>query len=293
LLSPLIAAFLFSMQRIDTAPYKPRDFDKGEIPAVLVVSWGKGDPQKDAIYTVFMDEAGHVREHTKFDNLMDPEARADFSELVRRRKPDVIAAGGFSVLTVKLWERVREVIGYGEHQDSLGREEPNASSSAEGGAEVPAIDAKDLVPVIWVSDQVARIFQHSRRAAEEFGSLPTIGRYCAALARYIQSPLNEYAALGPDITAISFHEDQQLVRPQTCLQCHRVFTYCSNQLPSDKLLTALERSLVSIVNDVGVDVNRAVTEPYYRHLLPFVAGLGPRKAQAVLKKIGQLVRMSR
>ena len=54
-----------------------RSFDKGEIPPALAVSWGKGDPRKDAIYTVFMDEAGHVREHTKFDNLMDPEARAD------------------------------------------------------------------------------------------------------------------------------------------------------------------------------------------------------------------------
>lgn len=158
-----------------------------------------------------MDEAGHVREHTKFDNLMDPEARADFSELIRRRKPDVVAVGGFSILTVKLWERVREVIGYAEHQDSFGKEDPNISADTGGDNESPAKEAKDLVPVIWVADQVARIFQHSRRATEEFGSLPTIGRYCAGLARYIQSPLNEYAALGADITAISFHEDQQLV----------------------------------------------------------------------------------
>lgn len=61
------------------------------------------------------------------------------------------------------------------------------------------------------------------------------------------------------------------------------------KLPPEKLLSALERSLVSVVNDVGVDINKAVTESYYRHLLPFVAGLGPRKAQAMLKKIGQLV----
>ena len=161
-----------------------------------------------------MDEAGHVREHTKFDNLMDPEARADFSELIRRRKPDVVAVGGFSVLTVKLWERVREVIGYGEHQDSFGKDDPGANTSAEGD-EAPPKEASDLIPVIWAPDQVARIFQHSHRAAEDFGSLPTIGRYCAGLARYIQSPLNEYAALGADITAISFQEDQQLVSLRT------------------------------------------------------------------------------
>ena len=115
---------------------------------------------------------------------------------------------------MKLWERVREVIGYGEHQDSFGKDDPGANTSAEGD-EAPPKEASDLIPVIWAPDQVARIFQHSRRAAEDFGSLPTIGRYCAGLARYIQSPLNEYAALGADITAISFQEDQQLVSLRT------------------------------------------------------------------------------
>lgn len=165
-----------------------------------------------------MDEQGHVREHTKFDNLMDPDARSDFSELIKRRKPDVVAVGGFSILTVKLWERVREVIGYEEHQDSSGRDGDNPSNGngpdgadAYGGPSTSTSSPKDLVPVIWVPDQVARIFQHSKRAVDEFGSLPTIGRYCAGLARYIQSPLNEYAALGADIAAISFHDDQQLV----------------------------------------------------------------------------------
>lgn len=61
------------------------------------------------------------------------------------------------------------------------------------------------------------------------------------------------------------------------------------QLSTDKLLTVLERGLVSIVNDVGVDINKAVMDPYYRHHLSFIAGLGPRKAQAMLKKIAQLV----
>lgn len=50
-----------------------------------------------------------------------------------------------------------------------------------------------------------------------------------------------------------------------------------------------ERALVDITNKVGVDINRAVTDSYYQHLLPFVCGLGPRKAQALVKKIGALV----
>ena len=61
------------------------------------------------------------------------------------------------------------------------------------------------------------------------------------------------------------------------------------QVPKEKLLLSFERALVDITNKVGVDVNRAVTDAYYQHLLPFVCGLGPRKAQVVVKKIASIV----
>lgn len=44
-----------------------------------------------------------------------------------------------------------------------------------------------------------------------------------------------------------------------------------------------------MTNKVGVDINRAVADAYYQHLLPFICGLGPRKAQVLVKKIGSLV----
>lgn len=145
---------------------------------------------------------------------MDPEIRKDFSDLVKRRKPDVVAVGGFSILTVKLFERVKEVIGY-EIESHGGQDDEGATSPSQDKEKEDK--NKNLTPVLWVPDQVARIFQHSRRANEEFASLPVIGRYCAGLARYVQSPLNEYVALGADIAAISFHEDQQLVRNLTSI----------------------------------------------------------------------------
>jgi len=55
------------------------------------------------------------------------------------------------------------------------------------------------------------------------------------------------------------------------------------------LLSALERTLVDVTNKVGVDINRAVNDSYYQHLLPFVCGLGPRKAQVLVKKISAMV----
>jgi len=43
------------------------------------------------------------------------------------------------------------------------------------------------------------------------------------------------------------------------------------------------------MNAMGVDINRAVNDPYYQLLLPYIAGLGPRKAQVLIKKIIKLV----
>ena len=127
------------------------------------------------------------------------------------------------------------------------------------------------IAMTYALDETARIFQHSARAAVEFPSWPPIAKYCAGLARYVQSPLNEYAALGPDITSIVYEEDHQQL------------------IPREKLLTALERVLVDITNYVGVDINRAVHDTYYQQLLPFVCGFGPRKAQLLVKKIASMV----
>jgi transcription elongation factor SPT6 len=55
------------------------------------------------------------------------------------------------------------------------------------------------------------------------------------------------------------------------------------------LLLAFERVLVDVTNQIGVNINRAVADEYYQHLLPFVCGLGPRKAQAMVKKVVALV----
>jgi len=245
-------------QRIDVAPFKVDDFQPGETPAVLAVSWGKGDPQKDHITLVFLDEAGRLREHTRIDNLNDVEYQEEFRDFVRRRKPDVIAIGGFSVATTRLSLQVKETL----HQ-----------TLAEDGTFANPGDAQEFsrMAITYVSDEVARKYQHSNRVADELASFSPIIKYCIGLARYVQNPLNEYTALGSDITTIVFEEQYQ------------------HLIPREKLFVALERVLVDCVNRVGVDVNRAVTDPYYQHLLPYVCGLGPRKAQALVKKIGSLV----
>ncbi|KAH9946100.1 transcription elongation factor Spt6 [Epithele typhae] len=248
-------------ERIDVAPFAGASMQKGDTPSVLAMSWGKGEPHKDTIAAVFIDDAGRVRDHTVLDNLVEGKFQDEFHDMVKRRNPEVIVVGGFTIATTKLARRIKELLGNGDGQNNEGEAWPPEPSSQQ---------SSPSVPVIYVHDEVARLYQHSRRADEEFSALSSLSKYCVGLARYVQSPLNEYAALGHDITAITFDEEnQQLV-------------------PKEKLLFALERVLVDEVNKVGVDINRAVTDAYYQTLLQFVAGLGPRKAQVLIKKIASM-----
>ena len=56
-------------------------------------------------------------------------------------------------------------------------------------------------------------------------------------------------------------------------------------MPIEKLYVAFERALVNVVNDVGVMINDTVTDTYQQNVLPFVAGLGPRKATKLVRDI--------
>lgn len=51
----------------------------------------------------------------------------------------------------------------------------------------------------------------------------------------------------------------------------------------EDLLSALYLEFVNRVNEVGVDINRAIAFPHTAPLLQFVCGLGPRKSSHLLK----------
>ncbi|WFD46303.1 Transcription elongation factor spt6 [Malassezia furfur] len=243
-------------------------------PRVLAVSHGVGDPRKSEVVAVFLDEQGRFLEHTTFDSLRAPtpaalaqraqalergetlpeDARERFIALLKRRRPDAIVVNGFSARAAELKASVVE----------LNRAALNERVHDEGLEGLAVEHAR--ADVISVFDDVARLYQHSERAAQEFPELSVLARYCIGLARYAQSPVNEFAALGTDLSAVQFDPAQRL-------------------LPSDRLRTHLERAIVMLVNDIGVDVNEAVVNPYVQHMLPYVAGLGPRKAHALVHAI--------
>lgn len=249
-------------KKLDQAPYKPKGMILGTIPRVLALSNGIGQAGRDAICWAWVEEDGRVLENGKFSDLSlgDSERNIDdspevaaFVELVQRRKPDVIGVSGFSVETRRLFKQIDDIV---ERKDLRGAEYEDEDGN----------DTSDKLEVVIVNDEVARLYQTSDRANVEHPGLAPLTKYCVALAKYLQNPMKEYASLGRDVVSISFDPSQQLV-------------------PQEKILKHLETAMVDMVNLCGVDVNEAVSDTYTANLLPYVCGLGPRKASQLLKAI--------
>lgn len=133
------------------------------------------------------------------------------------------------------------------------------------------VDSKGThIPIIYVEDEIAIRYQNSERAAQEFPNKPPYVKYCIALARYMHSPLMEYANLSPEeLKSLSIHPFQSFLSPEY-------------------LNRAIETAFVDIVNLVGVEVNKATDNSYYASVLRFVSGFGKRKAIDFLESLQRL-----
>ena len=250
------------LKKLDQAPYKPKGMVLGTVPRVLALSNGHGNLGKVEVFWAWVDDDGRMLEEGQFRDLDPGNAETgapegfdvqNLVELVERRKPDVIAVSGFSTQTYELCKQIEEIV---RQKDLRGSDYEDEDGN----------DRSDKLEVVVVNDEVARIYQNSERANREHPNTETLTKYCFALAKYVQNPMKEYAALGKDIASISFHPSQK-------------------HLPEEKIIKQLETAMADMVNLCGVDINEAMSDSYTANLLPYVCGLGPRKASALLKKI--------
>lgn len=258
-------------ERLDQAPYQPRGMRKGTTPRTVTLSLGRGISGKDPVHWVYVDENGRPLEYGTYVDLASgdlehglPEGKdvEGFLKLLKDKNIEVIGVAGFTPETRKLINHLNtlitthKVVGPGvkdddDRNDYDRRREPSHD---------------DFIEVVVVNDEVARLYHTSEKARKDHAGWPLLAHYCFALGRYLQDPLKEYASLGNDIISLTFHRSQHL-------------------LPQEKLMRKLEMALVDKVNMVGVDINDAMLEPALANLLPYVCGLGPRKAQHMIKVI--------
>ncbi|EFX73665.1 hypothetical protein DAPPUDRAFT_57945, partial [Daphnia pulex] len=125
------------------------------------------------------------------------------------------------------------------------------------------------INVELVDNSLAKVFAKSTQAESEFPQRPLLLREAISIARQLQDPLVEYSQLfnaDEDILELEFHSMQ-------------------NQLSKEELLEEINLEFVNQINESGVDINRAIKYPRTAHLLQFICGLGPRKADDLIKTL--------
>ncbi|KAI5959865.1 SPT6 [Candida pseudojiufengensis] len=249
------------MSRIDQAPFAPYGYDKGTKPNVLALSFGKGEPDS-AVVGAFVRDNGKAQAFFKSESnpIKDLDSAESFSgelkeffdNTFKTDQPDVITISGFNVNSKRLFDIVRKFV-----------EENGITANVQ---DLEITEPPPLLSVVWGQDETARLYQNSAAAKVDYPDKPQLVKYVIGVAHYLQNPILEYVALGDDILSLTFHEHQKLI-------------------PIDLVKEALESAFVEIVNTTGVDINVAVRDPYVAKLLPFVAGLGPRKASGLIRNI--------
>lgn len=195
-------------ERIEVAPYQAKGQEKGDVPRVLAISHGRGDVKRDWTHMVMVNQRGRFINHDKLFDLQLSDTKKELHSYIVKFKPDVIVVGGFTPSTLRLQFQVRHTVKevVDERQENIRKDEDLTTEERQEAHE------KAEIKIIYVHDDVARLFQNSKRANAEFGELTLVARYCLGLARYVQSPLCEFASLGQDLTAITYDTNQRLVR---------------------------------------------------------------------------------
>lgn len=117
------------------------------------------------------------------------------------------------------------------------------------------IDDKSL-PVFVVSEDGASIYSASATAREEFPNEDVTTRGAVSIGRRLMDPLAELVKIDPKSIGVGQYQ---------------------HDVDQSKLKHSLDQTVVSCVNQVGINLNTAS-----KHLLMYVSGLGPTLAQNIV-----------
>lgn len=216
-------------------------------PVVMAIAVGD---QETPTYAVLLNQAGELVDHLQLNWVLlrrntrreGEQARrtedwARLKAFVDNRKPDVLVVGADSREAYSFRDDVRRELTANEPPEYC----------------LPSIE--------FVDPMVAKIFMESVRGEREFKEVPSKVRYAVSLGRRFQCPEVEFAGL--------FNQEKEIL----FLKIHPL----QDMLPPARLMSALEKEIITVVNRQGVDINRALSSLHHTQALQFVAGLGPRK----------------
>lgn len=228
---------------VSTGPYRLPEIDELR---VMACHWPE---RNEAAVVVTLDAEGQVVDFLTLPaNSVSQPTVADEQKLeqfIVRTQPRVIAVATGSMSSRNMKERLDRMTEYMKREYEMA---PKA---------------------IYVDARVARVRGASEAVVKEFPSYSVSLRLAISLARFIQEPLSELAAL---------HNG---ARELACLALHPL----QSTLARDVVDRVTARALIDTVSAVGVDLNRIRAYPHMAATLRFVAGLGARKAVGLLRNL--------
>ena len=132
----------------------------------------------------------------------------------------------------------------------------NGTASRETETFLKGLSLPGDVQIVVVSESGASIYSASEVAREEFPDLDLTVRGSVSIGRRLMDPLSELVKIDPKSIGVGQYQ---------------------HDVDQSALKRALDDVVVSCVNGVGVDVNRASVQ-----LLTYVSGLGPQLAKNIV-----------
>jgi protein Tex len=132
----------------------------------------------------------------------------------------------------------------------------NGTAGRETEAFIRDLDFDRTVNIIMVDESGASIYSASPTARKEFPQFDLTVRGAISIGRRLMDPLSELVKIDPKSIGVGQYQ---------------------HDVDQSDLKQSLDDTVVSCVNSVGVDVNRASVE-----LLTYVSGLGPQLAKNIV-----------
>jgi transcription elongation factor SPT6 len=245
------------------APWRPANTEDQDI-EVRVVAAVSGSPAT----FVALDSAGELVDfiqcHTLGRNIGGPgnvggaqmmnqqdEIQALMDFIVQHR-PHVCCVGASGMDSKRVKESLNLVVG------RIIEEQPRA---------IP--EEVSEIAVHFVDDSVAKLCENAKETKAEMPEQQPSVLRAVALGRGLLNPAAVVASLvsGGEVASL------------------RMCPLQDSMLSKDDRVAIVERQLINLVNQVGVDVNMASAHPWCSVLLRYVGGLGPRKATLVINAV--------
>jgi len=242
------------------------------------------DEAKVTNYAVIVDAEGNMQDFARLPSIVKrKEIEEGMRELRDRHTPHFIllnASAGLRMrgIVIGLEREAQEKARNARSTHDLAeRLETELHNPTERDAAEENPDGL-FIPLI-IDDSIACSVGACTKRTKELPDTDLHQRRAIAMARFMLNPLQEICSLWTDISRADIMRYEQ--SEFFALQLH---PQQGNVTPI-ALLRSLERVLVNAVSLSGVDVNHIVRNVHARTVLPFVPGLGFRKAKALVESL--------